>query len=229
MPVRDTGMKGRIVIWGALTAVLILVVYSGMTALRRGPILSTATDLSVPGDYGEIPDFTLIDRSGRTVTRDDLTGRFWVADFIFTRCTGVCPILTARMAALGKALALTPGGQEVRLVSFSVDPSWDTPAVLQRHAKETAGNIPPERWLFLTGAPEEVHRLVRDGFHLSVAERAPETGVALNGSTELITHSDRFVLVDPAGKIRGYYHGTEEESIAKLTEDLKRMIREKQQ
>lgn len=213
-------MNGRVLIWGALVVVLAAVVVSGVAALMRSSAPPGVTDLSVPGDYGEIPAFSLIERSGRTVTRDDLIGRFWVADFIFTRCTGVCPILTSRMAALGTALAARPGGDQVRLVSFSVDPSWDTPEVLRRHAENATGALPPERWLFLTGTPDQLHRLVRDGFHLSVAERAPEPGAVLGGASDLITHSDRFVVVDPTGKIRGYYHGTEEESIEKLTGDL---------
>ena len=215
-------MNRRVLIWGALAAVLLVVVVSGVTSLWRGRTPSGAVDLSQPGDYGEIPPFSLVERSGRTITRDDLLGRFWVADFIFTRCTGVCPVLTARMAELGRMLASKPGGEEVRLVSFSVDPSWDTPEVLRDHAKEAAGSLPPDRWLFLTGAPGELHRLVRDGFHLSVAERAPEPGV----TGDLITHSDRFVIVDPAGKIRGYYHGTEAESIEKLAVDLVRLMGE---
>ena len=219
-------MNGRVLIWGALVVVLAVVVVSGIVALMRSPAPTEVIDLSVPGDYGEIPAFSLIDRSGRAVTRDDLIGRFWVADFIFTRCTGICPILTARMAALGSALAAKPGGDLVRLVSFSVDPTYDTPEVLRTHAENTTAAVPPERWLFLTGAPDQLHRLVRDGFHLSVAERAPEPGAVLGGGGDLITHSDRFVLVDPTGKIRGYYHGTEAESIEKLTVDLVRLMGE---
>lgn len=215
-------MNGRALIWGALVVVLAVVVISGVVALMRSPAPPEVTDLSVPGDYGEIPAFSLVERSGRNITRDDLIGRFWVADFIFTRCTGVCPILTARMAALGSALSARQGGDQVRLVSFSVDPSYDTPEVLRRHAENTIAAVPPERWLFLTGAPDQIHRLVRDGFHLSVAERAPEPGV----EGDLITHSDRFVLVDPTGKIRGYYHGAEAESIEKLTVDLMRLMGE---
>ena len=164
-------------------------------------------------DYGAVPDFTLTERDGRRVGLGDLRGRFWVADFIFTRCNGICPILTQRMASLARRLP----DDDIRFVSFSVDPSWDTPAVLAGYA--AASGAEADRWLFLTGPRDEIYRVVGEGFHLSVAERAPEAA----DDGELITHSDRFVLVDPGGTIRGYYHGADEEAAERLIEDLRRL------
>jgi protein SCO1/2 len=217
-------MNGRLAIWGALAAVLAMVLAAGIVALMPGPGAAPAISLSVPGDYGAVIPFTLTDRSGRRVGLEDLAGRFWIADFIFTRCTGVCPILTAQMSALIPALSRIPGGEEVRLVSFSVDPAWDSPEVLSRYAAGPAAGAAVDRWLFLTGPSEELHRLIKDGFRLSVAERAPGIG---DTAGDLITHSDRFVLVDPAGRIRAYYHGTDEESVRKLLEDLERLLGER--
>ena len=219
-------MSGKVLIWGVLAAVLAAVVAGGVVALMPGSGAAPAPSqsLSDPGDYGSLPAFSLTERSGRRVGLDDLAGRYWIADFIFTRCTGVCPILTARMSSLAPALAGIPGGDQVRLVSFSVDPSWDTPEVLSRYAAASAAGAAGDRWLFLTGPSEDLYRLIKDGFRLSVAERS-EGFAEVAG--DLITHSDRFVLVDPSGRIRGYYHGTDEESVAKLLVDLGRLLGEK--
>jgi cytochrome oxidase Cu insertion factor (SCO1/SenC/PrrC family) len=206
-------------IWSGLGVVLVIVVGTGGWTLMRGsgPIVgSGATYLEASRDYGAVPDFTLIERDGSRVSLEDLAGRFWVADFIFTRCNGICPILTRRMASLARKLP----DDDIRFVSFSVDPSWDTPEVLSGYA--ASSGVETDRWLFLTGPRDDIHRLVGDGFHLSVAERAPDAG----DDGELITHSDRFVLIDPEGTIRGYYHGTDEEAVDRLIEDLRRLRRD---
>jgi cytochrome oxidase Cu insertion factor (SCO1/SenC/PrrC family) len=209
-----TGRAVPAIVWGGLLAVLALAVGAGALSLTRHQ--SAATVLETPGDYGTVPDFALTERSGRTLTRADLEGSYWVADFIFTRCRGICPLLTARMAGLAKRLP-----DDVRLVSFSVDPAHDTPEVLRHYADGvSARGADPDRWLFVTGERDALHDLISDGFRLNVAER-PEGDAAADG--ELITHSDRFVLVGPRGRIRGYYHGTEEESAARLARDIARL------
>jgi len=155
---------------------------------------------------GAVPPFTLVERSGRTVSAADLTGHVWVADFVFTRCPDFCPALTARMAGLQKALA--PAADPVRLVSFSVDPTHDTPEVLEDYARRAGAG---DGWLFVTGAREAVAALLRDGFKVAWADDGPPASP--------ITHSDRFVLVDRALRIRGYYHGTQPDDVARLARD----------
>ncbi len=235
---------GRILtrsLWIALAAVLAITMASGARALMQsggGPAAGAGSYLSNLGDYGVVPAFDLKDVSGRAVTLRDLAGKYWVADFIFTRCTGMCPTLTARMASLNQAMHQTmhqamsgtgpragsdggaAPGSDVLFVSFSVDPDWDTPSVLGRYAD--AHGAEPGRWLFLTGSRGDLHRLIGEGFHLNVAEAPPDAA----SSGDLITHSDRFVLVDPAARIRGYYHGTDEASMRRLWEDLERLRRE---
>lgn len=152
---------------------------------------------------GTVPAFTLIERSGTTLGSTDLEGHVWVANFIFTRCPDVCPALTARMAELQRASAI-----DVRLVSFSVDPEHDTPAVLTDYAKRFGAG---GHWLFLTGARVTVATLLRDGFHVAYADDGPPTSP--------ITHSDRFVLVDQQLRIRGYYHGNDGDDLRRLTRD----------
>jgi protein SCO1/2 len=194
-------------VWLGLGAVIAAVVLAGLWSARGREAGS-----ALPPVLGPIPAFTLTERSGRPIGRDDLAGQPWVADFIFTRCSSMCPALSTRMAALRRELR--EQGVQARLVSFTVDPSHDTPEVLRAYAARFAAD---EHWLFVTGDREALYRLIGEGFRLSVAERPP--GQADDGG-ELITHSDRFVLVDGDGRIRGYYHGTEPDGMAALLRDV---------
>jgi protein SCO1/2 len=144
-----------------------------------------------------------------------------VANFIFTQCAGMCPGLSSRMGALQRALDAEHGTGAVRLVSFSVDPTRDTPEILRRYAERFAAD--PERWLFVTGTREAIHGLVRDGFRLSVAELPP--GAAGYTADEPITHSDRFVLVDRQRRIRALVHGTDEGAVPELMRGIDALAR----
>ncbi|MFI5397658.1 MAG: SCO family protein [Candidatus Binatia bacterium] len=162
---------------------------------------------------GKVPEFLLLASNGQTVSPANLAGSVWVADFIFTRCGSICPTLSRQMAKLQGALARA-GNESVRLVSFSVDPAHDTPEVLRDYA--TRFHADPNRWIFVTGERAPLYRLLGDGFHLAVAERAEGE----NGGDDLITHTDHFVLVDRELNIRGYYHGTDDDSMKQLLRDL---------
>ena len=163
-------------------------------------------------EFGEVPEFTLIERSGRTFTRSDLEGQIWVADFIFTNCAGMCPMMTDKMKLLGRELP-----ESVRMVSFTVDPDRDTPEVLARYAERHGAE--GDRWVFLTGEKEELYTLSKEGFHLAVDD-------TMGTEVEPITHSTRFALIGPSGKIRGYYAGTESDSVARLVADVEALLDE---
>ena len=165
---------------------------------------------------GQVPDFRLLERSGQAVTRGDLLGRPWVADFIFTSCAGVCPAMTARMARLRRE---APAGQ-VRFVSFTVDPARDTPEVLARYAAK-AGAGPD--WLFVTGPQKDLHALATAGFKLAAMEVPLGQEQGADGP---FLHSGKFVLVDREGAIRGYYDSDDEEEMGALARDLPRMAGE---
>ncbi len=190
--------------WAILGSVIVAVGVAGVMSVM------SARTRSLPV-LGEVTDFSLTERSGRSVSLADLAGSPWVADFIFTRCTGVCPILSSRMKELQDLLHARP---DVRLVSISVDPEHDTPDVLASYAERSGAD--PGRWLFLTGDWSATRRLVSEGFKLAVSRSEP--GEVPEG--ELVTHSDRIVLVDREGRIRGYYHGTEEEAVERIADDL---------
>jgi protein SCO1/2 len=190
----------RMLLWGLLVAVLLAVTAWALTTRLSAP------DLPV---LGQVPPFSLTDQRGETVTLDDLAGEPWIADFIFTRCTLSCPMMTTRMAELDDG-RVSP---EVRLVSFSVDPEHDTPEVLADYARAFSAS---NRWHFLTGSKDEILALALEGFHLALNPEPPE-GTA--PPEEPIVHSTRFVLVDGRGRIRGYYDGMSREGVEQLERD----------
>jgi protein SCO1 len=189
------------------TAVTFGLIALGAAALALGLAVLRARQAPELPVLGELPDFELTESRGQKVGLSDLRGRAVVASFIFTRCGGPCPMITARMAELQKRFA---GREGLRLLSVSVDPAYDTPEVLRTYAERHGAE--PERWWFLTGTPEAVARLSREGFRLA-AETQGE-------SPEDIIHSTRLVLLDGEGRIRGYYESEDAEARARLTRDL---------
>jgi protein SCO1/2 len=175
----------------ALLGILLL---TALPACRR-PVVPAPP----PADDGPsypVGAFALTERGGRTVRDTDLRGKVWVASFVFTRCTGPCPQVTATMARLQSELA---GEPDVRLVTFTVDPERDDPAELKRYAEHFHAD--PERWLFLTGPEAEIHRLLKEGFKVGVARaKDPTPGQEFD-------HSTRLVVVDRRGNARGYFEG----------------------
>jgi protein SCO1/2 len=205
-------------LWLALVAALVLAAGAGtwtVFSARRAAPADTAEHAGglVPPDAGEaLPAFSLTDRSGRTVTLDDLMGKVWIADFIFTRCPNVCPDLTRKMRDVRKKLD-EAGGGEIVSVSITVDPKHDTPKILADYAESFRAE---PSWLFLTGEPREVYGLVTSGFHLAMAD--PDEAVP--------GHSNRFVLVDARGRVRGTRLGTEDGVVDAIVKDALALERE---
>jgi protein SCO1/2 len=147
-----------------------------------------------------LPPFSLTRESGERFGSEDLRGRVWIADFVFTSCPLVCPKLTKRMAEIqyrGRHL-----GEALRLVSFTVDPENDTPEVLAAYARSY--HAKPNRWIFLTGPLGDVETTVVKGFKLAMGKEETAPGLFA------IFHGERLVLVDQAGAIRGYYEADDE-------------------
>lgn len=156
--------------------------------------------------FGKAPDFSLTERSGQKFFAVDLKGKLWIANFIFTSCAGQCPMMSASMK---KLQTLFPKETGVHFVSFSVDPSRDTPAVLSKYADSYQAE--KNRWFFLTGGKEEINRIL-SGFLLSHAD-------------EPAMHSSRFILVDGEGQIRGFYDTAEAPSMTRLVQDVKVLLK----
>jgi len=150
--------------------------------------------------FGEVPDFSLIEADGRTVTRADLLGAPWLAVPFFVKCSGPCPSITTDLRTrLHDALA----GTGIKIVSFSLDPILDTPAELAEY--RALRSIDAERWWFLTGTDEgALHSLLADGFRVPVQRAVNGNG----GEVEVglsITHGTRMPVIDAEGRIAGWY------------------------
>jgi len=163
--------------------------------------------------YAQVPAFTFTAQDGKKVSNEDLKGKIWVANFIFTRCKGPCPVMTSRMAELNQALS-GRAGQGVELVSFTVDPEYDTPEVLKEYSGKVGAD--PAKWKFLTGPKAQVEQTVMQGFLQALAR--DQEGAPI--------HSTRFVLVDRDGWMRGFQDGNDPEVVQKLLMDIGDLMRE---
>jgi len=158
--------------------------------------------------YGTVPEFSLTSESGQPFGSADLDGHVWAANFFFTTCNGPCPRMSAQFNKLQGMIKDRTG---VRLVSFSIDPTRDTPDVIAAYARRWKAD--PVRWRFLTGEPDKIKALSWDTFHLS------EVGGALQ-------HSTKFALVDKKMQIRGYYDSLDANGLAELAGDIAKLERE---
>ena len=167
-------------------------------------------------NYATVPAFAFTDRSGSRVSLDDLKGKVWLASFVYTTCPDTCPMLSHRFQAL-QAKALASGnGDEVRLVSFSVDPDHDTPEVLAGYADALKAS---PHWYFLTGAKEQIERVARGGFLVGF-EKVP-------GDSGEVSHSTKIALVDRKGVVRGYYDGIgDKDETPRILADLETLLKE---
>lgn len=160
----------------------------------------------------QAPQFTFTAQDGTTVSTADFKGKIWVANFIFTRCAGPCPLMTSRMAEVNQALGKK--ATDVELVTITVDPEYDTPEVLKEYSEQVGAS--PDRWKFLTGPKDQIETVVMKGF-LQALSREP-SGVPI--------HSTRFVLVDRDGWILGFLDGNDPELPQKLLMDIGDLLRE---
>ena len=201
----------------ALAAIVALTVLRHQTGnapleMMKPPDSSLAPPSHAFQKLWPLPAFSLTERSGKTISLNDLKGKIWVADFFYAGCPGPCPLVSSRLGALQKAIGNDP---IVRLVSISTDPENDTPAVLQTYAQRFGAS---DRWLFLTGKKEQIYSLANLGFKLALAEDRT--------AKEAIIHSTRLALVDAAGTVRGFYDGLTDEGGSRLLDDLHRLEKE---
>ena len=207
--------------WILATVVLLLLGAVGFWSFQGGSPLQPRRGgweqkpLEGLSDFGPVPEFSLIERSGTSVRLGDFAGKVWIVNFIYTTCTTTCPLQSAAMAKLQSSL---DPREKVQLVSITVDPKRDTPEVLSRYADRFGAD--PDRWLFLTGKKKAIYQLALQGFRLSVA---PAPNNTQKGDNDFL-HSSRLVLVDGGAKIRGYYPGNDPEALRRLTRDVKLLV-----
>ncbi len=206
------------ILWGVLIAILVgtaanIAFWWFRNQAKLGTPFVTFKRLGPPEGsllavYGQAPDFSLTERSEKTLSKTDLLGTPWIADFIFTSCAGQCPLMSLEMQKLQKQFPAETG---LRLVSFTVDPERDSPQVLSSYAERYGAE--KERWFFLTGPLGETNRILKE-FFLSPAE-------------EPAMHSIRFILVDEKGQTRGYYDSSDTGAMEQLIHDTNLLLKQK--
>lgn len=174
-----------------------------VAAIALACVVAGCAQRPPPPILGNAPELDLVDRGGRSIGLSDLAGKPWIADFIFTRCPAICPLMTTAMSTIDEKT----GGQELHLVSITLDPEHDTAEVLDDFANRYRAS---SRWFFLRGSEERAHALSR-AFALGSSPATAETE---------IIHSTRLVLVDQHQRIRGYYDALDEVDIQRLLDDL---------
>lgn len=179
-----------------------------------GPKEVVLVDGEVDTLYHTVPPFEFTDHRGRKFSSEDVKGKILVVDFFFTRCGSICPKMTTEMQRLDWMLD-DPVFDDVTFISHTVDPEYDTPEVLAEYRKKYKAS---DRWVFVTGSKEEIYRQGVRGYYLSAQEDALAPGGFL--------HSEQFVLVDPMGRIRGNYDGTNGEEVDRLEEEIKLLLKE---
>ncbi len=212
----------RPAILAAVALGLALVTVVGTLAWRR----SEATSLA---DFGAVPAFALTDQLERPVGSADIADNVVVASFIYTHCQDICPVVSLRMQALQRRLREERLlGRRVQLLSFTVDPTRDTPAVLRAYAE--ARDADPDAWRFLTGPQETVVPLIVEGFRLGVEALPPQArdhsqhAPLTQAAAYEVIHSGRLVLIDGRGHVRAYYDASDVD-IERVVRDIQTLLR----
>ena len=202
------------IVMAILSAVILYTFYTLMQPAPSLPIYqptmvdNTLVDSTVQfvKKYHKIADFELVNQNGDTITQDDYPG-IYVADFFFTTCQTICPIMTEHMVQIQEKLKDDPS---VKLLSHTVIPATDTVAQLKRYALEKGVN--DSKWNLVTGPKKEIYDLARKSY---LAVKTQGDG----GKYDMI-HTENFMLIDSKKRIRGYYDGTNPEAIEDLLEDI---------
>jgi len=229
MPIRSSYARLAV-----LAVTVVAVTGMGLTVWSRA---SRRSPDEIPV-YGTVPDFSLEERSGRTITRADLLGKVSVVNLFYTRCGDSCPLQSAHLARLQADMS---GASDLVLISITVDPDHDDRDALTAYAARFHAD--PSRWLFLTGPRRDIYRLAVNGFHLAViaarpsgramalAWMGPTAAVAHEGAAGSkiirLVHASRFALIDRRARIRGYFDGADWDDIERLRGALGRLLRER--
>jgi protein SCO1 len=196
------------VVWGSLlTTMLVLLAVFLVHPLRSKPLPM----------LGALPDFALTDQNNQALTLASLHGHVWIADVIFTLCAGQCPIMSAHMQALQDEV---PAGLPIKLVSFTTDAAFDTPEVLKKYAARYGAH--EGQWIFLTGSKPALRHATVDGLKLGVLDKPPGER---DNADDLFIHSQKLVVIDQNGQIRGYFDGETTEGAAQALDAAKNLAR----
>ncbi|WP_031525415.1 SCO family protein [Dyadobacter crusticola] len=163
--------------------------------------------------YNVIPPFSFVNQNGETITEKAVENKIYVADFFFTTCPTICPVMKRQMI---KVYNEYKGNKDVMILSHSIDPEHDTPEVLNKYAKDLG--VEGNQWQFLTGEKEKIFKIGQTNYMVTV-----ETD---SGSAGGFLHSGAFILIDKEKHVRGMYDGTTDEGAERLIRDMKKLLKE---
>ncbi|OIQ30972.1 MAG: SCO family protein [Bacteroidetes bacterium MedPE-SWsnd-G2] len=203
------------IVFSLISLVIISIFYSILKPTKVLPIYQPSmvnfemvdSTIQHKKKYHHIADFSLINQNGKTITQEDYKDKIYVADFFFTTCQTICPIMTDHMAQIQWHIKEDP---EVKLLSHTVTPDIDTVAQLKRYALKKG--VLDHKWNMVTGDKKEIYKLARKSY-LAVKEDG-------NGDAYDMIHTENFMLIDKKRQIRGFYDGTLKEDIDRLLEDI---------
>lgn len=201
---------------GILSGIILYMIYQLLNVPPKLPIYQPEmvskelvdTTLQYVKKYHKIAPFSLTNQNGKTVTQEDYKDKIYVADFFFTTCQTICPVMTDHMVHIQKELQ---NDTEIKLLSHSVIPEYDTPQVLKEYALKK--RVDDAKWNLVTGSREAIYTLARKSY-LAVKD-LPGTADDLD-----MVHTENFMLIDKKKQIRGYYDGTDAEEIDRLLKDI---------
>ncbi|WP_353777331.1 SCO family protein [Winogradskyella sp. 3972H.M.0a.05] len=204
------------IFFAILSAIILYVIYSVIKPVPVLPIYQPSmvnyemvdSTIQHQKKYHTIADFNLVNQNGKTITQNDYKDKIYVADFFFTTCQTICPIMTDHMYQIQKEIM---DDDEVMLLSHSVTPKIDSVAQLKRYAKKKGVN--DKKWNLVTGDKKQIYELARKSY-LAVKTDG-------NGDQYDMIHTENFMLIDKKRQIRGFYDGTNPEEIEKLMDDIK--------
>ena len=179
--------------------------------LAELPYYGENFELQTKQPFYTVPGYSFINQDSNVLNNDYTKGRIWVAHYFFTSCPSVCPKMIKGMGDVQEAFS---GNENVKLVSLTVDPDHDTPAVLKAYAANH--NIATSQWQLLTGNKKELYRYARNGLFIVATDG--------DGGPGDFIHSDKLVLIDRENHIRGYYDGTDKTAVHLLINDIKRLL-----
>ena len=205
-----------------LSIIIVSIIYNTLNVYQPLPIYQPAmvstelvdSTIQYQKKYHKIANFKLINQNGKTITQNDYKNKIYVADFFFTTCQTICPIMTNHMAQIQDKII---NDDEVMLLSHTVTPDIDTVAQLKRYALKKGVN--DAKWNMVTGDKKQIYELARKSY-LAVKDNGD------GGDFDMI-HTENFMLIDKKRQIRGFYDGTNPDAIEKLLEDIEILKQEK--
>ena len=209
--------KYKLFFFGLLvfSVVTIALFYNALKPEKELPIFNPAdvnpelvdSTVQYVSKYHTIADFSFTNQNGKTITQKDYEGKIYVADFFFTTCQTICPIMTTNMTEVQKAFSNNPN---VMILSHTVTPEIDSVPVLKKYALKQG--VDDSKWNMVTGDKKDIYYIARKSY-LAVKTGKPEEMYDM-------VHTENFVLVDTKRRVRGFYDGTKKEDVQRLIEDI---------